>query len=92
MPILFFIQSISGNYPDIAKNLEKSYFKIMNCYFSAFFTLWASRSRSTGIVAARVRLGRFAVVHSPPDLPSFMSRCLVQPYMSGWGMSASTRE
>jgi hypothetical protein len=52
MPLLFVIQAISGSYPDIAKNLEKSFFKIINCHIWAFFTLRANRSHYIGFVAA----------------------------------------
>jgi len=42
MPILFSIQAISASFPDISRNFEKSFFKIIYCNLSAFFTFQAS--------------------------------------------------
>ncbi len=58
--------------------------RIVYIFISKSFTLWASRSHRVGwvgicIVAARVRLGRFAV-----DFYSFMGRCLNLNVRVGW--------
>ena len=52
---------------------------ISNLQISNFFTLWASRFHRICFVAARVRLGRFAV-----DTHSFMGRCLNLNVRVGW--------
>jgi hypothetical protein len=67
MPIPFTITAISGTYPDMAVSYyEKAYFNLIGIFYppgEPISPQWFRRSP-------------FAVVHSRPDLPSFMGHFL----------------
>jgi hypothetical protein len=67
MPILFSITAISETYPDIATNYyEKIFINIIGIFYPP----------GEPISLQRLRRSPLAVVHSRPDLPSFIGRFL----------------